>query len=101
MAPTLDEMQAPRAAVSEAETPAMTNTVASAVTQVVHAVEESAHGATADAKFCCVLTGQTTGGGYGGRGGGLGGGIGGGDAGHVASAVSDATGTPAATIWPA
>ena len=101
MAAALDEMQAPRAAVSEAETPAITNTVASAVTQVVHAVVASAQGVTAEAKLCCALTGQTTGGGNGGRGGGLGGGGGGGGSGQELSAVSDAMLTPALTIGPA
>jgi hypothetical protein len=86
------------AAVLVCGTPASTKTVASGVMQVVHAVAELEQGVTADAKLSAELTGQVTGGGCGG---GLGGGIGGGDAGHVASAVSDATGTPAATIWPA
>ena len=82
-------------------TPARTKTVASAVTQVVHAVAVLAQGVTADAKLSVELTGQTTGGGKGGRGGGLGGGDGGGAAGHEPSAVSDATLTPALTIGPA
>ena len=56
-------MQAPRAAVSDAETPASTNTVASAVTQVVHALAVLAQGVTADAKLSVELTGHTTGGG--------------------------------------
>ena len=56
-------MQAPSAAVSEAETPASTNTVASAVTQVVHALAVLVHGVTADVKLSVELTGQTTGGG--------------------------------------
>jgi hypothetical protein len=95
MAPALNEMQTPRAAVSEAGTPAMTKTVASAVTQTVHAVVASAHGVTAEAKLRPeLLTGQTTGGGNGGRGGGSGGGLGGGAAGHEPSAASDAPLTP-------
>jgi hypothetical protein len=95
MAPALDEMQTPRAAVSEAGTPAMTKTVASAVTQTVHAVVASAHGVTAEAKLRPeLLTEQTTGGGNGGRGGGSGGGLGGGAAGHEPSAASDAPLTP-------
>ena len=56
-------MQAPSAAVSVAETPASTNTVASAVTQVVQALAVLVHGVTADAKLSVELTGQTTGGG--------------------------------------
>ena len=93
-------MQAPIAAVLDAGTPASTNTVASAVTQVVHAVAVLAHGVTADVKLSVELTGHTTGGGHGGRGGGSGGGDGGGAAGHDASAVSDATFTPAPAMEP-
>ena len=44
-------MQAPSVAVSVEETPAMTNGVASAVTQVVHAFDTLAHGVTAAEKF--------------------------------------------------
>jgi hypothetical protein len=49
--------------VSVAGTPASTNTVASAVTQVVQALAVLAHGVTADAKLSVELTGHTTGGG--------------------------------------
>ena len=88
-------MQAPSAAVSVAGTPASTNTVASAVTQVVHALAVLVHGVTADAKLSVELTGHTTGGGFGG---GLGGGSGGGGNGHEPRAASDAAFTPSAMM---
>ena len=92
MTPACAEMHAPSVAVSVDETPAMTNGVASAVTQVVQALLTLAHGATAVEKFCAAETGHVGGGGEGG-------GAGGGDgAGQELSACSDASGTPAARI---
>ena len=91
-------MQAPSIAVSDGDTPAITNTVASAVTQVLHAVAVLAQAVTAEEKSWAAETEHASGGG---RGGGSGGGDGGGAAGQLASAVSDATLTPADTMAPA
>ena len=51
MTPACAAMHAPSVALSVDETPAKTNGVASAVTQVVQAFETLAHGATAAVKF--------------------------------------------------
>ena len=90
-------MQAPMVAVSVDETPAMTNGVASATTQVVQALATLLHGETAAVKLCCAVTGHVTGGAEGGFGGGSGGGEGGGGLGQLLSAASDAGLTPSAT----
>jgi hypothetical protein len=88
-------MQAPSTALSVDATPASTNGVASAATQVVHAFATSAHGETAAVKLCAAVIGHVTGGGEGGDGEGGGGGDG---FGHALSAESDAVLTPAAMM---
>ena len=85
-------MQAPSIATSDDKTPAITKGVASAVTQVVHAVATLAHGVTAAEKSWAVEMEHASGGG---DGGGRGGGAGGGGSGQELSAVNEAVLTPA------
>ena len=88
-------MQAPSIATSDDATPAITNGVASAVTQVVHAVATVAHGVTAAEKSWAAEMEHASGGG---DGGGRGGGDGGGGNGQELSAVNEAVLTPAVMI---